>query len=86
MPPLIKFIKEKYVLPQKEINGKFSDFYEKFNNFCNFNKYKVLPKPSTSRELRKYNFELKNGTGNNLYIKMDKEKLYNFYKNKNWLH
>ena len=87
--PILKFIKQSYILQKRSINSKLCDLYEEFKYSNTSNKqYTIINFNKLLRETFKSIDD-----NNKIYksmgiekIKYTFEKLYDLYKNKEWIH
>ena len=81
-----EFIKQKFVLKHREMDMKFSKFYQLYEAFCDNNKLKPQQPISTAKLMRNIGIETLKKTNNITWVYASCKKLVKYYKNKNWIH
>lgn len=85
LPPILQFIKDKYLLNHKGIDEPFKTFYEAFNTAYG-NEKSIDSKFDVSRSLKDHNIPIVERRGHQRYICLPKMELIKMYASKHWIH
>ncbi len=84
--PLFDFIKNKFILQNKNINCTLSIFYTIFSKYIHKNNLTYISKIAISKLLAIYNLGISIDSSNMKHIKISSQQLFIIFKNNNWLH
>jgi len=79
-------VKNRYLLLQKDLVCKYSDFYDVYDKYCSSERINPSRKEAASGVLRDNGIPLKKKHGNKLWVDMKYEELKELFEKKHWIH